>query len=71
MSLNVEQTKQAIRAMGLSVIRKDGTWRINYRNSDDSFAGEATARYTTDNDDALAIARAMVSHSDAIYVSSY
>jgi Flp pilus assembly protein TadD len=57
MSLTIQQTQQAIRALGLSVVRTDGEWRINLNNG-----SEATAYCTSDNDDALATARAL--HQD-------
>jgi predicted acylesterase/phospholipase RssA len=38
----------------LAVMKVDGKWRINYRGGK-----EATAYYTTDDDDALGMARAM------------
>jgi hypothetical protein len=53
--MNVQQTRQAIRALGLSVVRVDGEWRINLPNGK-----EATAYYTSCNEDALGTARAMV-----------
>jgi hypothetical protein len=49
-----KEVEQAIRALGLAVTRVDGKWRINYRGGK-----EATAYYTTDDDDALGMARAM------------
>jgi hypothetical protein len=49
-----KEVEQAIRAIGLAVTRVDGKWRINYRGGK-----EATAYYTTDDDDALGMARAM------------
>jgi hypothetical protein len=49
-----KEVEQAIRALGLAVARIDGKWRINYRGGK-----EGTAYYTTDDDDALGMARAM------------
>jgi hypothetical protein len=49
-----EEVEQAIRALGLAVTKVNGKWRINYRGGK-----EATAYYTTDDDDALGMARAM------------
>jgi hypothetical protein len=49
-----KEVEQAIRALGLAVTKVDGKWRINYRGGK-----EATAYYTTDDDDALGMARAM------------
>ena len=49
-----EEVEQAIRALGLAVTRVDGKWRINYRGGK-----ETTAYYTTDDHDALGMARAM------------
>jgi hypothetical protein len=49
-----KQIEQAIRALGLAVTKVNGKWRINYRGGK-----EATAYYTTDDDDALGMARAM------------
>ena len=49
-----KEAEQAIRALGLAVTKVDGKWRINYRGGK-----EATAYYTTDDDDALGMARAM------------
>jgi hypothetical protein len=49
-----KEVEQAIRALGLAVTRVDGKWRINYRGGK-----EATAYYTTNDDDALGMARAM------------
>ena len=49
-----KEVEQAIRALGLAVTRDDGKWRINYRGGK-----EATPYYTTDDDDALGMARAM------------
>ncbi|HTD44697.1 MAG TPA: hypothetical protein VK687_10970 [Bryobacteraceae bacterium] len=46
-----KEVEQAIRALGLAVTRVDGKWRINYRGGK-----EATAYYTTDDDDALGMA---------------
>jgi hypothetical protein len=43
------------RALGLAVTKVDGKWRINYRGGK-----EATAYYTTDDDDAMGMATAMV-----------
>jgi hypothetical protein len=43
-----KEVEQAIRALGLAVTKLDGKWRINYRGGK-----EATAYYTTDDDDAL------------------
>jgi hypothetical protein len=43
-----KEVEQAIRALGLAVTRVNGKWRINYRGGK-----EATAYYTTDDDDAL------------------
>jgi hypothetical protein len=53
--MTVVETMKAIRALGLTVRRSDGEWNINYRGG-----RPATAYFTTDNDDALAIARAMI-----------
>ena len=49
-----KEVEQAIRALGLAVTRVNGKWRINYRGGK-----EATAYYTTNDDDALGMARAM------------
>jgi len=49
------EVEQAIRAFGLAVTKVDGKWRINYRGGK-----EATAYYTTDDDDAMGMATAMV-----------
>ena len=49
-----KEVEQVIRALGLAVTRVDGKWRINYRGGK-----EATAYYTTDDDDAVGMARAM------------
>lgn len=54
LAMNVKQTRAAIRALGLSATRTDGEWRVAF-----SFDNEATAYYTTDNDDALRTAAAM------------
>jgi hypothetical protein len=48
-------TIKAIRALGLTCRVEDGEFRVNYRHD-----REATAHYTTDCDDALGTARAMV-----------
>jgi hypothetical protein len=48
------EVEQAIRALGLAVTKLDGKWRINYRGGK-----EATAYNTTDDDDALGMAKAM------------
>jgi hypothetical protein len=53
--VNINQTKQAIRALGLTVYRVDGEWRVNYQGGK-----EATAYYTDDAQDALDTTRAMV-----------
>jgi hypothetical protein len=52
--MTVQETKQAIRALGLSVSRIDGEWRINIPNGT-----EGTSYYTENNDDALCTAQAM------------
>lgn len=58
--MNVTQTRNAIRALGLSVVRSDGEWRINFPPMPGaSHDREATAYYTTDNDDALGTAKDM------------
>jgi hypothetical protein len=49
-----KEVEQAIRALRLAVARVDGKWRINYRGGK-----EATAYYTTDDEDALGMGRAM------------
>jgi hypothetical protein len=49
-----KEVEQAIRALGLAVTKVNGKWRINYRGGK-----EATAYYTTDDEDALGMARAM------------
>jgi hypothetical protein len=49
-----KEVEQAIRALGLAVTRVDDKWRIKYRGGK-----EATAYYTTDDEDALGMARAM------------
>jgi hypothetical protein len=51
--MTCKEVEQAIRALGLAVTRVDGRWRINYRGGK-----EATAYYTTDDDDALGMANA-------------
>ena len=50
-NMTSKEVEQAIRALGLAVTRVDGKWRINYRGGK-----EATAYYTTDDDDALGMA---------------
>lgn len=50
--LNVENTRRAIRALGLTASRGDGEWRINLTDGT-----EATPYYTHDNEDALATAK--------------
>lgn len=58
--MNVKQTQAAIRALGLSAVRIDGEWRINFPALPGaSHDREATAYYTEDNDDALGTARYM------------
>jgi hypothetical protein len=52
--MNVKQTKQAIKALGMTAVHVEGEWRINYPNG-----SEATAYYTDDNADALATATDM------------
>jgi hypothetical protein len=54
-NMTSKEVEQAIRALGLAVTRVDGKWRINYRGGK-----EATAYYTTDDDDAMGMATAMV-----------
>jgi hypothetical protein len=54
-NMTSKETEQAIRALGLAVTKVDGKWRINYRGGK-----EATAYYTTDDDDAMGMATAMV-----------
>jgi hypothetical protein len=49
-----KEVEQAIRAIGLAVTRVNGKWRINYRGGK-----EVTAYFTTNDDDALGMARAM------------
>jgi hypothetical protein len=49
-----KEVEQAIRALGLAVAKVNGKWRINDRGGK-----EATAYYTTDDDDALGMAKAM------------
>lgn len=58
--MNVKQTQAAIRALGLKVTRVDGEWRVNLPAN-----REATAHYTTDNDDALGTAQAMAKRIQA------
>jgi hypothetical protein len=52
--IDSSEVEQAIRALGLAVMKVDGKWRINYRSGK-----ESTAHYTTNDDDALGMARAM------------
>jgi hypothetical protein len=54
-NMTSKEVEQAIRALGLAVTKLDGKWRINYRGGK-----EATAYYTTDDDDAMGMATAMV-----------
>ena len=61
--MNTKRTKKAIQALGMTARRRDGEWRINYRNG-----REETAYYTNDNADALQTAQTMatasVTHDD-------
>lgn len=62
--MNAKQTQRAIRALGLSCVRIDGEWRINYPALPGaSHDREDTAYYTEDNRDALATAQHMVAQS--------
>jgi NACalpha-BTF3-like transcription factor len=54
-TMNINRVKQTIRALGLTVTRVDGEWRVNYQGGK-----EATAYYTDDPQAALDTARAMV-----------
>jgi hypothetical protein len=54
-NMTSKEVEQAIRALGLAVTKVEGKWRINYRGGK-----EATAYYTTDDDDAMGMATAMV-----------
>jgi hypothetical protein len=49
-----KQLQAAIRELGLTVTKIYGEWRINYRGGQ-----EATAYYTSDNNEALDRAKAM------------
>jgi hypothetical protein len=63
--MNQNQTRAVIRALGLSAVRIDGEWRINYlAQPGASHDREATAYYTGDNADALATAKAMAAAKD-------
>jgi hypothetical protein len=58
--MNSSETMKAIKALGLTVARTDGEWRINYTKLPGmTHDREATAYYTEDNDDALGTAKAM------------
>jgi hypothetical protein len=58
---SVARTKRAIRALGLSVSRVDGEWRVSLPGKNQ----EASAYYTTDNADAYHTAHRMAAHMRA------
>ena len=58
------QLKQALRAIGFSLRKRDGEYRVNFTGG-----GEATAYYTDDRADALDTARAMDRHARADHLA--
>lgn len=58
--MSVTKTFAAIRALGLTVSRRNGEWKINYVGSK-----ETTAYYCTDNQDAIDTATKMVSEVES------
>lgn len=48
----------AIHALGLTARKRDGEWRVSFRDGSPAFR-EATAYYTADDQDAIETARLM------------
>lgn len=54
-----QQVRDAIRAAGMTGTYRDGEWRVNFPNG-----REATAYYTTDDQDAIDTAKAMAQEQE-------
>lgn len=67
MARSLTQAKAAIRGMGMAVSSFQGELRVTFQRMDmpNATEREAVAYYTTDTDDAVDTARAMLIHAQA------